>query len=425
MEASLTEKKRLNGLAAMDNRFNQLSGASTGFEALIGSRPYTLQDDEFNAANSRYQVIKDFQKATLELFRSSLSGDVDASIAQGILSDVPASFGWEFHKQLPDAIWKTPVFFRTDEAQLGKLTEIQCSGSGWDLADMIRGLYVDCPAEYGDAQRFKCSLAELFQKFTQNYVGGEPVVHHLTDNASRPHGARYFIQCVREKGGKFFSYDANVRHSACNFIRSHDCFSLYHHNFFADRLERAEKGECFFDLPPLALYDSKLIMAWPFWSQTRSHFSDEVRALFPYTAIIEPDGVELANGEKVDIQSLVDIGNNQRNYFVKYAGTDVALNWGSRAVFSLRGLSRVKCAQMLGSIMDDVRSGQPWILQESVNTKEEVTFWEPETAKEGEMEGNGKWSSFYGPDGLMGMLVMHLGSHKVHGSDKTVMSIVY
>jgi hypothetical protein len=425
MQDSPTAGTLHNGFSSMDERFNQLSGASTGFEALLGSKAYALKDEEFAAAKARYKTIKDFQESAMQLFRSSLLGDADASIAGGILSDVPESYGWEFHQKLPDSIWKTPVFFRTDEAKLGKLTEIQCSGSGWDLVELIRGLYTACPEHYGEALRFNRPLAELFQEFTENYLGGTPKVHHLADNASRPHGARFFIQSVREKGGKFFSYDADVRHSDCNFIRSHDCFSLYHHNFFADRLERSKNNECFFDLPPIALYDSKLMMAWPFWSRTRSHFSDEVRELFPYTAVIEADGVELSSGEKVDMQKIVDIGNNKRKFFVKYAGTDVARNWGSRAVFSLRGLSRVKCQELLRTITDEVRAGQPWILQASVHEKEEVTFWEPGTGKEGTMLGNGKWSGFYGPEGLMAMLVMHLGSHKVHGSDKTVMSLVY
>ena len=418
------EKTLLNQISSMEARFNELSGSSTGFEALLGSRPYALEADEFAAAQARYATIKDFQESAMRLFRASLNGDADPIIAQGILSDVPESFGWNFHKKLPDSIWKTPVYFRTDEARLGQLTEVQCSGSGWDVVETMRDLYVASPAYYGEPQWFVRSLAEEFQASLKDYVGAEPVVHHLTDNASRPHGARFFIQRVREKGGHFFSYD-EARHSDCNFIRSHDCFSLYHHNFFADRLERSEKGECFFDLPPIALYDTKLIMSWPFWSRTREHFSDEVRALFPHTALIEADGVELENGVKVDVQKIAEIGNNQRKYFVKYAGTDVARNWGSRAVFSLRGLARGKCQEALTTITEEVRSGQPWILQASVHKKEEVTFWEPGTDQEGIMQGNGKWSCFYGPGGLMAMMVMHLGSHKVHGSDKTVMSLIY
>lgn len=425
MSNPATSNCLLDAISAMNERFNQLSGASTGFEALLGSQPYELADSEYAAASARYATIKEFQQSAMDLFRASLMGKADPVIAQGVLSDVPESFGWDFHKNLPDSIWKTPVYFRTDEARLGKLTEIQCSGSGWDLVEMLRHLYGACPEHYGEPKHFKYSLADVFQESLKAHIGSDPAVHHLADNASRPHGARYFIQKVREKGGKFFSYDGEVRHSDCNFIRSHDCFSLYHHNFFADRLERSEKSECFFDLPPIALYDTKLIMAWPFWSRTREHFSDEVRALFPYTALIEADGVELSNGEKVDIQQITAIGNKQRNFFVKYAGTDVARNWGSRAVFSLKSFTSVKCQELLRTITEESSQGQPWILQESVTNKEEVTYWEPETAEKGIMEGNGKWSSFYGPDGLMAMLVMHLGSHKVHGSDKTVMSIVY
>lgn len=35
-----------------------------------------------------------------------------------------------------------------------------------------------------------------------------------------------------------------------------------------------------------------------------------------------------------------------------------------------------------------------------------------------------KFSGFYGPDGLMGILVMQKPSPKVHGSSDTIMSVV-
>jgi hypothetical protein len=36
-----------------------------------------------------------------------------------------------------------------------------------------------------------------------------------------------------------------------------------------------------------------------------------------------------------------------------------------------------------------------------------------------------KFSAFYGPGGLMGILVLEKQAHKVHGSSQTIMSIVY
>ena len=41
------------------------------------------------------------------------------------------------------------------------------------------------------------------------------------------------------------------------------------------------------------------------------------------------------------------------------------------------------------------------------------------------MDANTKWSAFYGPEGLMTILVFHRNFHKVHGSQDTVMSLVY
>ena len=40
-------------------------------------------------------------------------------------------------------------------------------------------------------------------------------------------------------------------------------------------------------------------------------------------------------------------------------------------------------------------------------------------------DAHAKLSAFYGPDGLLGVMLLHKAFHKVHGSEDTVMSIVY
>ena len=409
----------------LDEEFNRYSGAATGFEANIAAEPYRLDALELQGCRQRYAVIKRFQEIVIEVFRRSLSGDLDPCIARGILGDVPTSFAASYHQELPDEAWKTPMFFRTDEAALGQLTEIQCCGSGWDLAEVIFDCYSKAPERYGEPLVFKESLAASYANALRHELGSTPIVHHLVDSASRPHGARYFIQKSRANGIRYFSYDADVNSRDCNLIRSHDFFSLLHHNFFNERLERCAKNEVLFDLPPLALFDTKYILAWPFWSKTREFFSDEIRAIFPFTAVIEEDAIEWEDGRTLTFREFSDIPNKQRNYFVKYAGTDVAINWGSKAVFSTKSLSRVKCVARMEEIAKDVANGRPWILQKAVFTKQRLDYLCPTTGDVVEFEGNGKWSNFYGPTGLLSQLVMSRNAHKVHGSGETSMSLTY
>lgn len=410
--------------ARADRAIDDRLGISIGFDALIGAAPCAMDAAAMAGWASRYAAIKSFQEQALELFSASLRGDCDPAIAGMVVGDLPEAFGVAYHRGLTERQHRTPVFFRTDEVAPGKLSEIQCCGSGWDLVELLRGVYAGAPEIYGRPAHFADSLAERFAAALGRALGRPPLVHHLVENASRPHGMRYFIQRTRDHGVRYFGYDGGVHPDDCNFVRSHDFVSLLHHNFFASRMKLCDQGKLRFDLSPSALFDGKLILAWPFWSRTRGHFSDEVRSLFPFTAVLDPDGVELEDGERVGAEELAGRPKGARDYYVKYAGTDVALNWGSRAVYLASSMSAPSVARLMTSIREDWRRSRYWVLQRAVRRKERV----PAFTRDGSVEwrdGYAKWSGFYGPDGLMGILAMHKGFHKVHGSGDTVMSIVY
>jgi hypothetical protein len=180
----------------------------------------------------------------------------------------------------------------------------------------------------------------------------------------------------------------------------------------------------FFDLPPSCLFDGKILMAWPFWHRTRDAFDDEVRSLFPHTSVIEPAGVVLTNGDHVTLDEFCAIPARQRKYYIKYAGTDVAINWGSKSVYLASTLTRPKCRELMDRILADRERHRYWILQESVRHSEPVVALE-RTGERLEIDAYSKISGFYGPNGLMAIWVMHRRSHKVHGSAETVLSLVY
>jgi hypothetical protein len=88
-----------------------------------------------------------------------------------------------------------------------------------------------------------------------------------------------------------------VRPQDCNFVRAHDFFGLLTENFAAERLRLSANGTCVYDLPPVALFDQKVLLAFPFWDETRGYFSDDIRGLFPYTTVLAPKGVRLETGD--------------------------------------------------------------------------------------------------------------------------------
>jgi hypothetical protein len=410
--------------AHVDRAIDDRLRIDVGFDALIGAARCTVDAPAMAAWAARYAAIKSFQEGALDLFAASLRGDRDPALARMVLGDLPEAFGVEYHRRLSERQHRTPVFFRTDEVAPGKLSEIQCSGSGWDLVELLREVYARSPELYGRPEHFEVSLAERFATALRASLGRQPLVHHLVENASRPHGMRYFIQRTRDHGIRYFGYDRGVHPNDCNFVRSHDFPSLLHNNFFAARMALCDEGKVRFDLPPSALFDGKLIMAWPFWSRTREHFGDEVRDLFPFTAVLDPDGVELEDGERVGLDELAGRPQGARDYFVKYAGTDVSLNWGSRAVYLASSMSVPAVRRLMGTIREDWSLGRCWVLQRAIRRKERVAA----LTRDGSVQWHdayAKWSAFYGPDGLMGILTMHKSFHKVHGSADTVMSIVY
>lgn len=410
--------------AHLDRSINDRLGVTMGWTALLATTPYPMDARTLDAHRARYAVIRRAQRGVLALFRASLAGEADPEIARMVLGDVPQHYGVAYHRALTERQHQIPVFFRTDEMHGGKLTEVQCSGCSWGLAEQLRDLYVAHESTFGPPVHFPESLARQVARGLRDHLGRDPVVHHLVDNASRPHGATYFLQRLRDEGVPHLYYDGGVHPSDCNFVRAHDFFSLASHNFFRERMERCERGEVFFDLPPSCLFDGKIIMSWPFWHRTRDAFDDEVRALFPHTCVIEPEGVVLADGEKRTLDEFCAIPRRKRGYYLKYAGTDVALNWGSKGVHLATQLTRANCRALLERILADRQRGRTWILQEDFRHSEPVAA----LGRDGrsiETDAYSKLSGFYGPAGLMAILVMHLRSHKVHGTAETVLGLVH
>jgi len=409
--------------AQLDRGINERIGVDVGFTALISPAPCAMDESRVAGFRARYAVIKEFQEQTLALFKASLRGKADPEIAETVVGELPAHIGHSYHLQLTEEQHRTPVFFRTDELLGGKLSEIQCSGSGWGLADQLQLLYRDNPDVFGPSQQFTEPLPRAFASALRRYLGADPVVHHLVDNASRPHGTRYFIQRAREYGVRYFSYDRHVTPESCNFIRSHDFVSLLHNNFHADRMERCKRGEVFFDLSPSCLFDAKVTMAWPFWKKTRGCYSDAVRDMLPYTAIIEPGGFDLEEDVHLALDDFVRIPHRKRDFFIKYAGNDVALNWGSRSVF-LADVSNPQLLRILGRTVEDRKRNRYWIIQQAIRAKQPVAFLNRDGVCE-EMQAYPKFSGFYGPSGLMALLVFQRTFAKVHGGTDTVLSLVH
>ena len=373
------------------------------------------------SSGKRLELIQDFFDRSLEIFEDALRGKCPHDLYQWLLNDTPASLRRRWHLSLPRAVYKRPLFFRTDECPEGKIMELQCPGSGWGDLAFLRELYL----EFGgmtEAEREKLrgfDPAGTFVAEVARSVGRTaPSILHLLDNASGPSSVKYFITATSPPL-RYWGYDSGIENKGCELIRSHSFFGLVAENLFKVRLERAAKGETQFDLPPIVVFDQKTPLALPFMEATRERFSDEVRSIFVYTAPLTRDGFQDEQGQQVSFDALLKRPLKDRKYFAKYAGVDVSRNWGSRAVHRLSDNKKT-----LEAIRADVESGMPWIVQPDVSGKASISFFNREKDQIQKEKLYAAYSRFYGPSTIIGARARYRGTVKVHGQPDTAAGLV-
>jgi hypothetical protein len=409
----------------VNTQFRSTTGSDAGFEALLAVKPYVVDDVTWGGFFSRFPVIRQFQQITLNLFLASLRGEVNPELSDRFLRDLPSSFGRSFHERLHQAVLTLPLFFRTDEGIPGKITEIQCPGSGWGEYVLL----LDQLKESGNSgvsfERIP-DLALGFNDQASRVVGGQAIIQHMTDNASCPQSNAYFINRSRYSPNPplYWSFDKGVRPLECNMIRTHLFLELITENFFSLRLPMAIEKRLWFDYPPNTIFEQKLGLALPFLPETRQYYSEEIRSLFPHTTLIRREGIQLEDGSALTIQRFCSLPRRERPYFIKYAGCDPSRNWGSRAVYYAGDFTSNRLSNLIDSILSDYEHGGGcWILQRAASME---TNWEifGGSGLVELMKGYFKISGFYGPYSFLGASAMLRGMRKVHGQPDTSFALV-
>ena len=399
-----------------DNEINSSPRYATGFTELLATTPYRVLSAVWRGYEARLALIRSFQKAALQLFRAALKGETDPAVLHWLINETPESIGIPYHRALEDRHFTLPVFFRTDEVRPGRISEVQCPGSSWGELQVVfehaaRMGY--CASDGSPADQLVTQLIDLLRT--------TPVVDHQLDNSSAPAGMRYFIEKTRPRV-RYWNIDRGIKSADCNFIRSHAFFSICADKDFQSRLARVGRGVTY-DLPPHILFDNKAALVLPFWSVTRESFADEMRDLFPFTTPLLPSGIELPDGTRVTIEELSRFPQSRRSYYLKYAGASLALNWGSKGVYRLSNLGSGACRNLLHKCLSGYERGQIWLLQKEEFQEDEIEY----LARDGSVQNErlrAKFSGYYGPQGCLGVLVMHRAHFKVHGQEKTVLSYV-
>mgnify|MGYP004611556537 CR=1 FL=1 len=401
----------MKGYDWLNYEINQtFPGSNIGFTQLVATEPQM----ENVKANSRLKIIHTFQEKCIEIFKNALTKQ-DELLLFWLINETPDSLGLDYHRSLSESCFKRPVFFRTDEMDFGKIAEIQCPGSHWGELELLYNYYKE---SFSVGQE----PAKNFVEQLKCYLGkSSPTVLYLTDNSSAPAGVRYFIEKTRPQI-RYWGIDSMIDSKSCDFIRTHSFFGLCSENYHKLRLEFV--GDSLeYDYPPNVLFDQKATLVLPFWSKTRDLFSDDIRDLIIYSTPLISNNIELDNGDILSIEEFSRKPQSQRRYYLKYAGSDVTKNWGSRGVYRLSNESSTGCEILLKKCLKALKDREIWMLQKEISNKKRVEYYDIDGKKKSEQR-NVKYSSFYGPLGLIGILGYYRKHFKVHGQNDTVLSYI-
>lgn len=418
--------------------FDESDLSGLGFTQSIAREPLLLSLGK--STQQKNVVIRKFQNDCLHLLRSALDGN-DKELLKWLINDTPESMGETYLRKLPDAFWEAPVFFRTDESALGKILEIQCPGSSWGELELLYNFYKKAGFEIHIDQPAQAFTDQLV-KYLNLDKGKSPLVYYLTDNASIPIGVRYFISQTRMTTppikywgiDKYPSIEIIDEHGKCvkqlkaidsDFVRTHYYLELFGECDFNRRIFFDKRENCY-DLPPMSLFDQKAILALPFWDKTKQYFSQDIRDILAYTAPLIDDNIRLESGEKMTIDEFAALPQSQRKYYLKYAGTDGSVNWGSRSVTSIEKIGRDKLAELLKEkVLDYKNNSRPWVLQtESKGEKESVSYYDKSGRITMEENQNTKYSYFHGPYGVLGGVISYRKNNLVHGQPDTIIRLI-
>jgi hypothetical protein len=408
---------------SLDDELARTVAGNVGFQEKVQVRPVAMATGTYAARREQLASIRIFFEKTLEVFRAVLAGELSPLLRRLLLSDVPDGYGVDFHRGLPPEAFTTPLFFRTDESKSGKIFELQCPGSGWGDLELLRSGYAKVDEAPG-VHAYK--PVEAFTLQVQSLLAQEsPAILHLLDNASNPASMRYLI-ARSQPPLRYWGYDGSVRNGDCGFIRSHSFFGLVSENLFRERLRQVAAGTARFDFPPLIVFDQKMPLCLPFFDETREFYSDSIREMLTYSHPVLETGFRDVDGSWTDIDSFIKRPRAARRYFLKYAGCDVAINWGSRAVYRL---CDDDYRERLARAVADAKQGKFWLIQPEIREREWVTYFGKSDPSHTELpvvrkQMHVKYSCFYGPTDLIGIRSMHRGHFKVHGQIDTVVGVV-
>jgi hypothetical protein len=388
-------------------------GARTMTTLAPMSEPYHAPLWRSAVSRGRPKEVTEFFRRCLDVYRAVLAGELPPIVAQVLFGDCPSSFGLEFHRRLGAAALTVPRSFRTDESFSGKIFEVQVPGSGWGDYLLMSEFY-----DRGGVGTRARDTASRYIDGLRDHCGAEdPRLLYLYDTCTSQVGARYFVQRTRELGLRFYGWDPDVGMRDVDYIKSHEWNALWTDHHVRAHIREAMTNHRLYDLPPNWMFWTKVICALPFWRLTSDFFTQRDRDLFAYTAILEPDGVQLADGRFLSRDEFLATRPKDRKYFLKYAGFDMGRNGGSRGVYRT-DTGGQRTPQLIQEAWDESATRGVWIIQETVEDDLVEGVVDLRLARQ-----HSKYSVLCAFEQYYGSILMLRKHFKVHGQADAAISV--
>ena len=378
----------------------------------IGAAMYDQFERERKLISAFYDILVSIARTALD--------NGDETVNNILFSEPVVGMTQDFHRRLPDVCWKKPVFLRTDQSISGKIYELQAPGSGWgDITLIAKAL-----------KRNGCEIPDSALNFTDTYSQNiievtqkeQPRVFHMLDAASEPPGLRYLFSQTRPKL-LYWGIDKDVYMHKVDYVTAHSAAALVTSNYFSIYMDMAKAGEVVFGISPNLLFDQKAMYVLPFYRGTCNLFSDEIRTIFPFTSFIENGGFYDETGNFVSVDDLARREKRKRRYFLKYGGTDLTRNWGSREVYRLDTFGQDECRAKLQEVSQLSQRGEIWLIQEDASRNVTSMPNDLQSITSNKNKKHVKLSVFYGSNAALGVKVMARKHFKVHGQKDTYVGI--
>lgn len=343
-----------------------------------------VENGELEAIQRNGDLIKEFWKTSLKVYRDSLKGDpsllwVPKSIEGPISSEqilLQRKIAFEQRNLLPS-------LYRADLSSIWNLVEIQERLGGLGLVDAWLSSIREVMGTEGLLGSTK-SVAENFADIVRDKTGKKNPVLVLIYPQGYHAEQKYFSNKLRRLGidshivlktsiGSFFKYDSGGIYISKNNKRVD---YIYRREVNAATLAKSDigrriskasiEGNLIVEPPLNMIYDCKSPLAWVHHPETAHYYSSKVKKIITPTALM-PDRLDapfVLDGKELTLRETVG-----EPYVIKYAGENIKVGLGGRGVYNV-----LKDGKILDYAISEIRKGHPWIIQPYDRTRKFVRY---------------------------------------------------